>query len=128
MIIAGTTGEAKTVHVKKCIAERFEVKDMGTLDHLVGVQVIQESGKVWIGQPTYIQKVLRRFGIGNANPVDTPVDPSSKLVKATDESELHIQGEYQSAVGMLLYLSPATRPYTTFAANGVAKFSEKVRS
>ena len=94
VILAGTTD----AQVKQGIGERFEVKDMGTLNYFVGVQVIQESGRVWIGQPTYTEKVLRKFGMDNAKPVDTPVDPNSKLVKATDESELHSQAEYQSAV------------------------------
>jgi len=79
MILAGTTG-AKIAQVKQSIAERFEVKDMGTLNYFVGVQVIQEGGRVWIGQPTYTEKVLKKFGMDNAKPVDTPVDPNSKLV------------------------------------------------
>ena len=61
----------------------------------------------------------------NARPVDTPVDPNSKLIKATDASELYNQPEYQSAVGSLLYLSSATRPDITFPVNNVTKFSEK---
>ena len=88
MILAGTT-DTKIAQVKQSIAERFEVKDMETLNYFVGVQVIQESGRVWIGQPTYTEKVLKTFGMDNAKPVDTPVDPKSKLVKAKDESELH---------------------------------------
>ena len=78
-------------------------------------------GKSRIGQPTYADKVLSKFGMDNARPVDTPVDPNSKLIKAMDESELHNQPEYQSAVGCLLYLPSATR----LAVNNVAKFSIK---
>ena len=55
VILAGTT-DAKIAQVKQSIAERFEVKDMGTLNYFIGVQVIQESGRVWIGQPTYTEK------------------------------------------------------------------------
>ena len=77
--------------------------------------VIQKSEKVWIGQPTYAEEVLSKFGMDNVRPVDAPVDPNSKLIKATDESELHNQPECQSAVGSLLYLSSATRPDITFA-------------
>ena len=74
-----------------------------------------------MGQPTYTEKVLSNFGMDDAKLVDTPVDPSSKLVKATDERELHNQAEYQSAVGSLLYLSSATRPDITFAVNKCGK-------
>ena len=124
LILAGTT-DAKIAQVKQSIAERFDVKDMGVLNYFLGMQVIQKSGKVWIGQPTYAEKVLSKFGMDNARPVDTPVDPKSKLIKAADESELHNQPEYQSAVGSLLYLSSATRPDITFTVNNVAKCSEK---
>ena len=51
------------------------------------------------------------------------LNSGSKLVKATEDSELFNKEEYQSAVGSLLYLSSATRPDITFAVNNVAKFS-----
>ena len=124
MILAGTT-YAKIAQVKQSIGERFKAKDMGTLNYFAGMQVIQESGTVWIGQPAYTEKVLGNFGMDDAKPPDTTVDPSSKPVKATDERELRNQAEYQSAVGNLLYLSSATRPDITFAVSNVAKLSEK---
>lgn len=124
LILAGTT-DAKIAEVKQTIAETFDVKDIGVLNYSLGMQVIQKSGKVWIGQPTFAEKVFSKFGMDNARPVDTPVDPNSKLIKAVDESELHSQLEYQSAVGSLLYLSSATRPDITFAVTNVAKFSQK---
>ena len=123
LILAGTT-DAKIAEVKQTIAETFDVKDIGVLNYSLGMQVIQKSGKVWIGQPTFAEKVFSKFGMDNARPVDTPVDPNSKLIKAADESELHSQLEYQSAVGSL-YFSSATRPDITFAVNNVAKFSQK---
>ena len=90
LILAGTT-DAKIAQVKQSVTEKFDVKD-------IGMQVIQKSGKIWIGQPTCTGKVLSKFRMDNARPVETPVDPNSKLTKATDESELHNQAEYQLAV------------------------------
>ena len=78
LILAGTT-DPKIAQVKQSIAERFDVKDMGVLNYFVGMQVIQKSGKVWIGQPTYAEKMFSKFGMDNARPLDTPVDPNSKL-------------------------------------------------
>ena len=59
----------------------------------------------------------------DSKPVETPVDPSSKLVKAAEDSKHFDKEKYQSVVGSLLYLSSATRPDITFAVNNVAKFS-----
>ena len=59
----------------------------------------------------------------SCKPVETPVDLSSKLTKATDDSEMFNKEEYQQAVGCLLYLSSATRSDITLAVNNVAKFT-----
>ena len=54
----------------------------------------QKSGEVWIGQPAYAINILV---------VATTVDPSVKVEKAKEDSEIFDQGRYQSAVGSLLY-------------------------
>ncbi|CAB4023016.1 Hypothetical predicted protein, partial [Paramuricea clavata] len=122
IILAGKTDE-KIAKVKESIAERFQVKDMGELQYILGLQVIQEDGKVWIGQPTYTASIIKKYDMENCKPVETHVNLSSKLVSAMEDSELFNKEEYQSAVVSLLYLSSATRPDITFAVNNVAKFS-----
>jgi hypothetical protein len=75
--------------VKREIGRRFEIKDMGNLHHFLGMKVVQdqETGQVWMGQPTYTQTLLERFEMQNANPVATPVDVSNKLIHATEEED-----------------------------------------
>ena len=79
---------------------------------------------VWIGQPSYTNSLLQKFGMEAANPVTTLVDTSTKLVSVTDD-EYFDQSHYQSAIGSLLYLSVATRPDIAFAVSSAAKFSAK---
>ena len=98
---------------------------MGRLQYFLGMQIIHndETNEVWIGQPTYTDNLLRKFGMENAKPVKTPVDTSIKLVKTTEGEENTDQKMYQSAVGSLLYLSVATRPDIAFAVSNIAKFA-----
>ena len=84
-----------------------------------------EAGKIWIGQPSYFQNVLEKCGLQNCKPAATPVATGTKLLKATEDSELFDTTLYQSAVGMLLYLSGWTRPDITFAVSNVARFCSK---
>ena len=93
----------KRMKFKKAICERFDVKDLGKVHHFLGMKVVQddESGDVWIGQPTYVEKVLEKYDMLNAKAVSTPVDVSAKLVQAGEDDELLDQGLYQSAVGSL---------------------------
>ena len=97
---------------------------MGKLHHFLGMKVVQDqkTGNVWIGQPAYAESVLQKFGMESANPVNTPIDPSTKLVKTTEDIDIVDQRLYQSVVGSLLYLSTGTRPDITYALSNVAKF------
>ena len=56
LILAGTT-DAKIVQVKQSISERFNVRDMGVLNYFLRMEVIQESGKVWIGHSTSTENI-----------------------------------------------------------------------
>ncbi len=123
IVIAGESSE----RIKKALSEKFDVKDLGELNYFLGVQVIQDhkDGKVWIGQPTFTESVLKKYGMQEAKPIKTPVNVNSKLVKASEESESADQGLYQSAVGSLLYLSYLSsrkRPDIAFAVNSAARF------
>lgn len=116
--------DKRMAEVKKGLAGGYEVKEMGDLHHFVGVKVIQtpQTEEVWISQEAYAQRVLQKFGMENAKPIDTPIDASSKLVKRTEDCEGFDQGQFQSAVGSLLYLSIMTRPDIMYAVSNVAKF------
>ena len=90
--------------------------DMGTFHHFLGMKITYaDSGNIWIGQPTYVREVLKKFGMDDSKPVVTPVESGSKSLKAMDDDELVDTQLYQSAVGSLLSLSAKTRPDIAYA-------------
>ena len=114
----------RIAEVKKALAKQFEVKDLGELHYFLGMKFVQDqkSGEVWIDQPAYAKNIVQHFGMEHAKAVATPVDPSVKLEKAKEDSEIFDQGRYQSAVGSLLYLSIGTRPDITYAVSNLARY------
>ena len=58
----------------------------------------------------------------NSKPTTTPCDAEVKLTKATSDNELFDKEVYQSAIGILLYLSTRTRPDIAYAVGIVARF------
>ncbi len=101
--------------MKDALSRKFDIKDLGKLQHFLGITVVQdeEKGCTWIGQPAYTESLLKKFSMQDCKPVGTPVDVNTKLVKATDEEVCVDQQLYQSAIGSLMYISISTRPDIT---------------
>ena len=119
--------QKKINQVKTALSQKFDVKDLGELHDFLGVKVVQdhEKGTVWIGQSSFTESILLKYGMSEAKKVQTPVSINDKLLKATEECEVVDQALFQSAVGSLLYLAMRTRPDIAFAVNNVARFSSK---
>ena len=103
--------------LKTSLETRFKMKDLGALHYCLGISAIldKEKGCVWIHQKQYIQRMLQKYGLEDANPVMTPADPNVKLVKEDGVSKKVDQLIYQSIVGSLLYAAVATRPLQDMA-------------
>ena len=71
--------------VKADLGKRFQLKDMG---ELLGVSIQQRAEEIWIGQPAYTQAVVKKFGMEHCKPANTPVTSGTKLLKATEQSEV----------------------------------------
>ena len=125
ILLAGKTSKDIQKYID-AIADKFDVTDMGKLHHFVGIKIkYLPDGKIWIGQPAYVRKVLKKFEMDNCKSVASPVESGTKLIKGKDGDQLVDQELYQSAVGSLLYLSTKTQPDIAFAVGNVARFSSK---
>jgi len=115
---------SQLVKLKKSLSARFKMKDMGELHFCLGIGVIQdkEAGVIKIHQKQYIQRMLEKYRMCEANPVDTPADANVKLVKNDGVSGPVDRVLYQSIVGSLLYAAIATRPDIAQAVSAVSKF------
>ena len=82
----------------------------------------QPGGSIWIGQPSYIDKILYSLDMHESKPVGYPVNCDVKLVPCDNPEDVYNQQTYQAVVGSLLYLSTKTRPDIAFAVSCVARF------
>jgi len=62
-IILGGKNLARVNAVKEKLSGSFEMKDLASLHHFLGVKIIQHkpTKTIWIGQSLYIHKILHRF-------------------------------------------------------------------
>jgi hypothetical protein len=85
--------------------------------------ITQKRKDLHLDQRDYLDKVLERFSMTNAKSAPTPL-PSNwvpQLNKGKVSPELLRQ--YQSIIGLLLYLMIGTRPDIAFAVTKLAQFS-----
>ena len=109
--------------IKHALEDRFQMKDLGQLHYCLGITVERDETKLQLHQKFYLQKMLERFNMQNANSVATPADASVKLQKNDGVSKPVDQALYQSMVGSLLYASVATRPDIAQAVGEVSKYN-----
>ncbi|KAL0311685.1 UNVERIFIED_CONTAM: Retrovirus-related Pol polyprotein from transposon TNT 1-94 [Sesamum calycinum] len=105
------------VATQKWLSSTFEMKDMGEAEYILGVKVHRDRSKklLSLSQETYIKRIIERFRMHNANPVDTPMDKSCVLSKelcpkTEEEKKRMTKIPYASAVGSLMYAMMCTRP------------------
>ncbi|SJL04873.1 uncharacterized protein ARMOST_08244 [Armillaria ostoyae] len=105
----------------------FDVKDLGEPKKIIGIEIKRdrENGTISLSQKQYIEGVLTRFGMQNARPVSTLLDPNVILKKRTDDliADPAMVGGYQSVIGSLLYAARGTRPDISHAVQELGQFA-----
>lgn len=119
--------------LNKSLSSTFKMKDMGTAKNCVGIRITYTEDNICLDQTTYINNVLKLFGMDDCKAVSTPSDINQKLsINATsnNEEDVDITGsvQYQELVGCLLFLVQGTRPDIAFAVHNVSRFNNNHRS
>jgi len=66
------------------IEKRVEITNLGELHWILGIEVkhIPEDRKILLSQRSYIDSILRRYGLDDIKPISTPTDPNIRLTSA----------------------------------------------
>jgi hypothetical protein len=88
-------------------SREFEMSMMGELTFFLGLQIKQTHKGTFVHQGKYTKDLLRKFDMGEAKPILTPMSTTTALDE-DKEGEAVDQKEYQSMIGSLLNLM-ATR-------------------
>ena len=100
------------VHLKQLLSKEFEIKDLGQLRFFLRMEVARSSKGISISQRKYVLDLLKETGTIGCRPVETPIDPNTKLEAQTEGTTID-RGMYQRSVGKLIYLTH-TQPDISF--------------
>ena len=114
------------------LEEEYDMSDLSELHFFLGVHIERDRAAhtITMHQRSYIEEVLKRFGMEDCKPISTSLDVKAQLVKLTDEEHMQeMQGvPYKEAVGSLMYAMVATRADIAFAVSVVSLFISKPSS
>jgi hypothetical protein len=80
MLIMGSNNDIIKV-TKKMLNSKFDMKDLGVADVILGIKITRTSDGFVLSQSHYIMKVLEKFGRYDDSPVKTPIDVNLYLSK-----------------------------------------------
>jgi hypothetical protein len=68
-------------YVKKQLQDKYRMTDLGRARRFLGLEIEwnDEDGTVTLGQHDYIDTIVKRFNMKDANNTSNPLDPNIKL-------------------------------------------------
>ncbi|KAL0550370.1 hypothetical protein IC582_014879 [Cucumis melo] len=125
MIITGNDPHAIS-DLQHYLGQHFEMKDLGSLNYFLGLEVSRRSDGYLLSQAKYASDLLARSGITDSNTASTPLDPNVHLTPY-DGVPLENVSLYRQLVGSLIYLT-VTRPDIAYAVHIVSQFMAAPRT
>ncbi|WVZ48888.1 hypothetical protein U9M48_000283 [Paspalum notatum var. saurae] len=121
-VIIVSSSDLATEKLIQQLQLEFAVKDLGSLEYFLGIEVKTRKNGMLLSQKRYALDLIKKAGMERCNPISTPMTASEKLLKnqgaALNEKD---KFKYWSIVGGLQYLT-LTRPDLSFAVNRVCQY------
>ncbi|KAL0430542.1 UNVERIFIED_CONTAM: Retrovirus-related Pol polyprotein from transposon TNT 1-94 [Sesamum radiatum] len=74
---------------KSFLKNKFEIKDVGEADVILGIKLIRSTDGIAISQSHYVEKIIEKFGYQNSRIAKTPYDSSEPYLKMKVVFRLH---------------------------------------
>lgn len=119
-LIIAASDENAMATVKKMLAAKFKMKDLGKLRYFLGIDFEQSNECLKMSQRQYVEKLMVRFKMQDCKPRTTPCE--QKLNFSTDSNLLNDVQKYREVVGSLIYLTTCTRPDLSFVVSRLSQY------
>ena len=76
MLIFGTCLDI-VLDTKRFLASKFEMKDLGQANVILGIKIIRDDNGILLSQNHYVEKLLKKFDSYDVAPVSSPYDANT---------------------------------------------------
>ncbi|CAM8966946.1 unnamed protein product [Rhodiola kirilowii] len=128
-ILIISNSKPEITSIKTDLSKHFDMKDMGFAQKILGIKLFRDriSGKMFLSQVDYVNKVLDKFSMKHAKSTSIPL--GGHLIFSKDDcpkTELEKQEmhdiPYDVAVGSVMYAMLCTRPDLGFAISVLSRY------
>jgi len=110
--------------IKQLLQNKYKMCDLGAAKQFLGIKIERtKDGGFSICQRGYINTIIRRFGLMDAKPAKSPLDPQTDLANTHCEDKPANRKEYLSMVGSLMYAALGSRPDITFSVTALSRYN-----
>ena len=95
--------------MKANIKAEWEVTDLGEPSKIVGIEITIDNDLITISQSKYIESILKKEGLEQANPVAMPMDLNAPLVPNPEGNEGNGSNSFARLLGELQYIATVTQ-------------------
>jgi hypothetical protein len=124
IIFSGST-HALVAKFVDTMSREFEISMMGELTVFLRLQIKKTYEGTFMHQGKYTKDMLKKFDMGEAKPLSTPMSTTTALDKDKEVEAVDLK-EYQSMIRSLLYLT-TTRPDIQFMVCLCTRFESSLR-
>lgn len=122
--------KATTKKLRDALNDHMELVDLGNIHWLLGVGITRNENThtISLSQSAYIDQLIERFGLQDAHPVATPLEPGTDLTPGSpgvSETKLSPKFKtlYMEIWGCLMYLAVMTRPDIAYTVNQLGQLA-----
>ncbi|KAL0554292.1 hypothetical protein IC582_008210 [Cucumis melo] len=119
LIIGSSINIIKTT--KQMLANKFETKDMGIADVILGIRISRTPQGLILSQSYYVHTILKKYKRNHIVIAKTPIEASLHLGKNNGDSIEQL--EYSRIIGSLIYIMSCTRPDIAYAISKLSRYT-----
>jgi len=124
LLIAHNGAEGRGHRIKQLLQKKYKMCDLGAAKRFLGIEIERtKDGGFSICQRGYINTIIRRFGLMDAKPAKSPLDPQTDLANTHCEDKPANRKEYLSMVGSLMYAALGSRPDIAFSVTALSRYN-----
>ena len=127
MLVAYADGSSeRAIEVRNALMRQYQMSNLGPAKRFLGLDITRlPDGSILLSQQTYINSILKRFGMEDANPAPTPLCHKTRLdIEMSTDREADA-AVYQSITGSLMYAATSTRPDIAYAVAALCRYNSR---